>query len=593
MSTPTRGHASLLHSSIYRLNSTVDSDTDIDIDRGKSSQDEYFSPRDPSPPTLPFKIFDDEYHGQQSLESDIPCSTRDTAKRRADKSLSEDQRAFAPRRVRSHTIALPPRRSYYQQLHNVHEVTGINPLDQTLTKDINETNCLSQPLKLSPPGTRSPSINQQIDDFWSQSSDDPPETFSNKRHKNELRGKEGRRARTVSWQQRKIPTLPSTSASLLMQGMSLTSYSESTIKVDTITCHKKNTTSTHTPPVSAHTLLTSTHAPPTSTLAPPTSTNTPHTPPTRRAPRRKPLSDISFEADILPTESVRPSTEFVESGEPIEPIKLLQAIPIGPLMTRQPRKGSTRERLRIINPFPMNPSYWNEYANDTLNYLLEIEVSKARYDRFMYMTIESEFGQHRTTLVTWLIEISYGLFGLQSATLHAGVNILDRYLSIRSKDPIQLSHLQGIGLCALMIASKLEEDALMITFPLCIRVCDVYSRRDLASMELSILIALKFEILVASATGFSDYFKRAIPDDQSVMELTDALWIALCSVHQDWSEELAILTGYTRADLTPCSLIFKDLVCNPTDTQEQELHRAFRFKYHFAENFAALYDVLK
>jgi hypothetical protein len=27
-----------------------------------------------------------------------------------------------------------------------------------------------------------------------------------------------------------------------------------------------------------------------------------------------------------------------------------------------------------MTPFPANPGYWNEYANDTLNYLFEIEV---------------------------------------------------------------------------------------------------------------------------------------------------------------------------------------------------------------------------
>ena len=40
-------------------------------------------------------------------------------------------------------------------------------------------------------------------------------------------------------------------------------------------------------------------------------------------------------------------------------------------------------------------------------------------------------------------------------------------------------------------------------------------------MELSMLVVLKFEILVASATGFSDYFKRAVPANPILSELTD------------------------------------------------------------------------
>jgi len=40
-------------------------------------------------------------------------------------------------------------------------------------------------------------------------------------------------------------------------------------------------------------------------------------------------------------------------------------------------------------------------------------------------------------------------------------------------------------------------------------------------MEVSILKALKFEILESSATGFSDYFKRAIPDMPDTRRLID------------------------------------------------------------------------
>ncbi|KAF9357298.1 hypothetical protein BGX26_003947 [Mortierella sp. AD094] len=62
-------------------------------------------------------------------------------------------------------------------------------------------------------------------------------------------------------------------------------------------------------------------------------------PATRKAPRRTPLSDISFEADALPKGPIE-STELIEPPrEPIEPIAMSHTIPFGPLMTRRPRKG--------------------------------------------------------------------------------------------------------------------------------------------------------------------------------------------------------------------------------------------------------------
>lgn len=45
----------------------------------------------------------------------------------------------------------------------------------------------------------------------------------------------------------------------------------------------------------------------------------------------------------------------------------------------------------------------------------------------------------------------------------------------------------------------------------------------------------------------------------------------MCAYGQDWNEDLAILTGYTRKDLTPCSVLFKRLVCMQTDTLDLRL----------------------
>ncbi|KAF9115683.1 G2/mitotic-specific cyclin [Mortierella sp. AM989] len=521
-SSPTRRRPQSLLSGTRRL------DLSREMERARYNFNGNRSPHDPFHPSPPFKIFDDGDDGQPLQEPDTSCLVGDTSKRRAEKSPSRIQKTSMQGRMRSASmIVLPPRTRHQQQPHNYYGVAG-NNLQQDLNAREPEPTLSSQPLELPPSGKNTPST----DPFWFDKSEDPSDSVSNKRLRNEPRGKEGRSARTAPLSSKRPPLLRRSTNSMIAD-LSIGSYSDKTSgdtqehkdhegshisiasDTDTVVCEEGIVES-----IEPQTLV------------------------TRKAPRRTPLSDISSVADI--DTSLTICIESAELREPIEPISLIQTLPLGPLMTR-PRKGSTRQRLRIVNPFPMNPSYWNEYANDTLDYLLEIE---GRYDRFMYMSPESDLGHNRMTLVAWLIEISYGLFGLQSATLHSAVNILDRYLSIRKEDPVQLDRLQGVGLCSLMIAS---------------------------------------------ATGFSDYFKRAIPDNYSVMELTDiaasALWIALCTVHQDWSEELAISTGYTRTDMTPCSMIFKELVCAPTDTQE--LQRAFHYKYQFEKAFASLITVLQ
>ncbi|KAG0198086.1 G2/mitotic-specific cyclin [Mortierella sp. GBA30] len=339
-----------------------------------------------------------------------------------------------------------------------------------------------------------------------------------------------------------------------------------------------------------------------------------HLTPKKAGPRRAPLSEISpriVRATDISSDAV---AQCIQAEEPpisrqlCGPLIIRQSL--GPLMTRQPRKALTRPRLLIVNPFPINHSYWDEYANDTFNYLIEIE---GRYDRYMYITPPSDFAFNRTILVQWLMELCYGYFRFQPVTLHAAVNLLDRYITVRTLEHVPLEKLQCVGMCALMIAGKLEENTVKFSTPDLCSLCDLYSTKEIASTELAILVALKFEVLVASATGFSDYFKRAIPEHPDVMRLIDflcdlslishefldfntsqiaasAMWIAMCAFGQDWNEELAILTGYTRRDLTPLSVLFKRLVCQPTDTLDLRLTLGPR--YPLEQTLATLTQVL-
>ncbi|KAF9964348.1 hypothetical protein BGZ70_006590 [Mortierella alpina] len=535
------------------------------------------------------EIFDDERYRQQSMsESTISMSTREEIpKRRAAESPSarprpRSQTMAQRQRPRSMSAAKPPLLPgrHRAPLHT-RDIIG-EATDVEETSQLNENS--SQEERFS-----------QRDEFWFPGSDDPPAFDSNKRSRVDLRGAAGRQFRTVTMSEGvRPPMLRKSSTNItgfgdmklgdgsLTDSSNLPSHPEGSTE-DVLSESDDTVMETDSEnAVDSENALDSEN-----TLVPQT--------PRKPRPRRTPLSEIMTPSRIA-TEAV--SSNFAReplpidvsiSSQPLEPVAMRE--PLGPLMTRQPRKALARPRLHIVNPFPMNHTYWEEYAQDTLNYLHEIE---GRYDRYMYMTPPSDFAFNRSVLVQWLMELCYGYFRFQPVTLHAAVNLLDRYITARTLEKVPLDKLQCVGMCALMIAGKLEENTIRLSTQDLCGLCDLYSTKEIASTELTMLVTLKFEVLVASATAFSDYFKRAIPDHPDVMLLIDflcdfslishefldfntsqiaasAMWIAMCAYGQDWNEDLAILTGYTRKDLTPCSVLFKRLVCMQTDTLELRL----------------------
>lgn len=75
---------------------------------------------------------------------------------------------------------------------------------------------------------------------------------------------------------------------------------------------------------------------------------------------------------------------------------------------------------------------------------------------------------------------------------------------------------------ALFLSRKLEEGVSAgISLSELSAAYDIFSREELAKTEKAILSGLKFEILVASARGFSDYFKHAVAGHPQMIQLID------------------------------------------------------------------------
>lgn len=108
----------------------------------------------------------------------------------------------------------------------------------------------------------------------------------------------------------------------------------------------------------------------------------------------------------------------------------------------------------------------------------------------------------RAILIDWLI-IVHEKFRLKTETLYLCVNIIDRYLSRRF---IHRRRLQLLGITALFVASKYEEQ-----FPPevkdCVYITDrSYTRQEVLDMEFEIVIALDFKMTVPTAYPFLHRF---------------------------------------------------------------------------------------
>ncbi|VEU37419.1 unnamed protein product [Pseudo-nitzschia multistriata] len=108
----------------------------------------------------------------------------------------------------------------------------------------------------------------------------------------------------------------------------------------------------------------------------------------------------------------------------------------------------------------------------------------------------------RAMLVDWLVAV-HKKFRLQPETLYLCVNIIDRYLSLAR---ILREHLQLLGVTALFVASKYEEQ-----YPPevkdCVYITDrAYTPQQVLDMEFEIVMVLDFKMTVPTSYPFLQRF---------------------------------------------------------------------------------------
>jgi cyclin B len=147
------------------------------------------------------------------------------------------------------------------------------------------------------------------------------------------------------------------------------------------------------------------------------------------------------------------------------------------------------------------------------DYLLEIYYSvlgeeTERKRDFGYMKVQSDINeQMRAILIDWLVDVHLK-FNLREETLFLTVNLIDGFLS---KQIINRSQLQLLGVTALFVASKQEEIYTPHIKDLVFVTDNAYSMKEILEMETLLLKVLGFKTLIPSSIAFyqiiSQFFK--------------------------------------------------------------------------------------
>ena len=199
----------------------------------------------------------------------------------------------------------------------------------------------------------------------------------------------------------------------------------------------------------------------------------------------------------------------------------------------------------------------------------------------------------RAILIDWLVDVNVK-FRLVPETLFMTVNLIDRYLSVRT---VTRHRLQLVGVSSLLIACKYEE-----IYPPSLKefvaICDkAYTSQQILDMEADILATLNMELTHSSALRFLDrysqiaeiekkayYFARYLIEtvllEYNMLKYRNSLVAAgaiflvnkIFKKH-GWTETLAHHTGYAETEVKPCA---KDLYFTMQNSEKLVLHAVKR-----------------
>ncbi|KAH9741090.1 Cyclin-B1-2 [Citrus sinensis] len=241
-----------------------------------------------------------------------------------------------------------------------------------------------------------------------------------------------------------------------------------------------------------------------------------------------------------------------------------------------------------------------EYVDDIYMFYKLTEEEGRVHD---YMVSQANINaKMRTILVDWLIEV-HNKFKLMPETLYLTVNILDRYLSMKT---VNRRELQLVGISSMLIACKYEEIwAPQVNDFICISDY-AYIGSQVLVMEKAILEKLGWYLTVPTPYVFLvRYVKASVSPDQEMENLVfflaelgishyptvicycpsmlaaASVYAAHCTLNKSplWTETLKHHTGYSEEQLKDCAKLLVSFHLAAAES-EQKLGVYKKFSSH-------------
>ncbi|OIT38355.1 PREDICTED: G2/mitotic-specific cyclin S13-7-like [Nicotiana attenuata] len=213
-----------------------------------------------------------------------------------------------------------------------------------------------------------------------------------------------------------------------------------------------------------------------------------------------------------------------------------------------------------------------EYVEDIYSFYKLAENETRVHD---YMDSQPEINDRmRAVLIDWLVEV-HQKFELNPETLYLTINIVDRYLAVKSTSRRDL---QLVGISAMLIASKYEEIwAPEVNDFVCISDKS-YTHDQVLAMEKEILGQLEWYLTVPTPYVFlARFIKASLPDSEienmvyflaelglmnyatiiycPSMIAASAVYAARHTINRTpfWNETLKLHTGFSESQLIECA----------------------------------------
>lgn len=213
-----------------------------------------------------------------------------------------------------------------------------------------------------------------------------------------------------------------------------------------------------------------------------------------------------------------------------------------------------------------------EYLDDIYKFYKLVENESRPHD---YIDSQPEINEKmRAILVDWLIDV-HSKFDLSLETLYLTINIIDRFLAIKT---VPRRELQLVGVSAMLMASKYEEIWPPEVNDFVCLADRAYTHEQILVMEKIILGKLEWTLTVPTPFVFLVRFiKASVPDKElenmahflselgmmnyatlmycPSMVAASAVFAARCTLNKSplWNETLKLHTGYSQEQLMDCA----------------------------------------